>query len=65
MRNITFSVDEKTSCWICTHPKPNTAGYPSMFFDGKGTSVHHHIYEAIHGKLINGFIVRHTCDNPL
>ena len=36
-----------------------------MNFDGKGTSVHHHIYEAIHGKLINGFIVRHTCDNPL
>lgn len=39
----------------------NTDGYPRMAGNVK---VHRLVYELFHQENIDGFVIRHTCDNP-
>lgn len=52
-------------CHICTSHAPGTHGYPSVWKDGRNQNLHRVLYEERHGKLPEGALVRHTCDNRL
>lgn len=41
-----------------------SSGYGQFFADGKNHRAHRWLYEHTHGKLDDGLVVRHTCDNP-
>lgn len=63
-RPIKIQVDEN-GCHICVSHKPNTFGYYDYHFHGKNYKMHRFIYEIKYGKITNGLIVRHKCDNRL
>jgi len=58
---ITFHVSEN-ACWICTKPKPNSAGYPTTMVNGKSTTTHRYIYQTIFGPVAPDLVIRHKCD---
>lgn len=41
-----------------------SSGYGQFFADGKNHRAHRWLYEHVNGKLSDGLVVRHTCDNP-
>ncbi|QCG76468.1 deoxynucleoside-5 [Klebsiella phage vB_KpnP_FZ12] len=41
-----------------------SSGYGQFFADGKNHRAHRWLYEHVKGKLSDGLVVRHTCDNP-
>lgn len=41
-----------------------SSGYGQFFADGKNHRAHRWLYEYVNGKLSDGLVVRHTCDNP-
>ena len=48
-------------CWYFG----NTPGkYGKLQIDGKTVSAHRFAYETLHGKIPDGMVVRHSCDNP-
>jgi hypothetical protein len=56
-------------CFNCVSHK-NLRGrkdlpYPQIKLNGRKTSLCRYIYEAVHGPIPEGLIVRHKCDNPL
>lgn len=51
-------------CWLVTSHKPNKDGYPQLRRNGKLTKAHKFMYESVKGEIPEGFVVRHTCDNP-
>ena len=59
--NLSFTIKEN-GCWECSTPV-NSAGYPTAKINGKTTTVHRHIYEMVFGKIPDGLVVRHKCDN--
>ena len=51
-------------CWICTsHHRKKSYGYPRFNRDGKHQSIHRYMYEKYKGKIPEGMLVCHTCDN--
>lgn len=41
-------------------------GYPRVSRDGNpNLRGHRYFYEQVHGKIPEGLVIRHTCDNPL
>lgn len=51
-------------CWIWTGYKWST-GYGAITIQNKRTLVHRYMYEAFFGKVKDGNMVCHKCDNPL
>lgn len=41
-----------------------SSGYGQFFTNGKNHRAHRWLYEHVNGKLSDGLVVRHTCDNP-
>lgn len=41
-----------------------SSGYGQFFADGKNHRAHRWLYEYVNGKLSDGLVVRHMCDNP-
>lgn len=41
-----------------------SSGYGQFFANGKNHRAHRWLYEHVNGKLSDGLVVRHTCDNP-
>lgn len=41
-----------------------SSGYGQFFADGKNHRAHRWLYEHVNGKLSDGLVVRHMCDNP-
>lgn len=62
-KKIEFLITEK-DCWVCTSHCKNKEGYPYYKFNGKVGRMHRYMYEKYKGKIPEGYIVRHACDNP-
>jgi hypothetical protein len=61
-REVTFEVNEN-GCFICTLHGINKDGYPVMKENGKTCLIHRKVYEEKNGKIPDGLVIRHTCDN--
>jgi hypothetical protein len=55
--------DKVTGCreWLTSK---NKKGYCTAHVNGKTQLIHRLIWESVHGPLLPGQVVRHTCDNP-
>ena len=63
-KKIIMEVNED-GCWICvSHSKSRKDGYPRIWHNGKTWRLNRFVYEQHHGKIPEGMVVRHTCDNP-
>lgn len=49
-----------TRCWIWLAGKYANSGYGQF----RGTRAHKYIYEIVVGKVLDGMLVMHKCDNP-
>jgi hypothetical protein len=57
-------VEKTDSCWLWTGGKCKV-GYGQYWRPAdKQVLAHRHSYEIYKGKIPNGLVVRHTCDNP-
>jgi hypothetical protein len=56
-------VDKSGECWIWTAAMLKT-GYGSIRVEGKALRAHRVAYELTHGKIPEGMLLRHSCDNP-
>jgi hypothetical protein len=52
-----------TKCWVWNGPKRN-GGYGRFRVNNKKTEAHRYSYELHKGKIPDGLIVLHACDNP-
>lgn len=62
-KDIKCEFDEN-GCWICTSHKPTSYGYIRVNRYGKLFALHRVSYEVFNGHIPEGFLIRHTCDNP-
>ena len=51
-------------CWECVSHHTNNSGHCQFERNGKSILVHRYVYEHTKGKIPDGLLVRHTCDNP-
>jgi hypothetical protein len=51
------------SCWIWCAGK-SADGYGNFWAAGKTVSAHRFMYEYLHGPIVDGLHVLHTCDRP-
>lgn len=51
-------------CKICNSHVHNGGGYIQICINGKPRRLHRVVYAAHHGKIQNGMVIRHTCNNP-
>jgi len=58
-------IDEVSGCWQWQGAK-TTCGYP-VIARGGNTNIrgHRYVYEWVYGKIPEGHVIRHKCDNPL
>jgi hypothetical protein len=61
---VTYTIDEN-GCHICTSHRRNKQGYPRGHRNGKNESIFRILYEEKYGKIPDGLVARHTCDNRL
>lgn len=59
----------ENGCFICDTYAPNNKGYYyiTRVVNGVktgGIAVHRYVYETYNGKIDEGLVVRHKCDNP-
>lgn len=62
---VEYTVQENTSCWICTSHGTNPGGYPQKTFNGRTSSVARYMYTLVNGAIPPGMHIRHTCDNKM
>ena len=57
-------IDEVSGCWQWQGAR-TTCGYP-VIGRGKNTNIrgHRYVYEWVNGKIPEGHVIRHKCDNP-
>lgn len=63
MVDLRYIVDESTGCWTWTGYRQDN-GYGQMRYRRKLLAAHRASYEAYVGKIPDGMIVCHKCDNP-
>jgi hypothetical protein len=56
-------VKKQPNCWIYKG-SIHHEGYPSFSLNGKSVLGHRFSYMVFHGKIEEGLVVRHKCDNP-
>jgi endogenous inhibitor of DNA gyrase (YacG/DUF329 family) len=56
-------VEKTESCWLWTGGLLKT-GYGSVRVGGKALRAHRVAYELLVGKIPDGMLLRHSCDNP-
>jgi len=56
-------IKTKRGCMEC-NLSPDGDGYPRKSINGKLSRIHRIVYEFYHGKVEDGRVVRHKCDNP-
>ena len=59
---IKYKVTEK-GCWECTSHSKNSAGYPKIRINNKLLLMSRYIYTENFGKIQEGLVIRHKCDN--
>jgi len=52
-------------CMECISHKPSIGGYPRITRDGKLWTMSRYIYTQKHGKIPEGLVIRHICDNKM
>jgi len=62
-KKILYYVD-CNGCWICTSHSTDRDGYYRLGRNKKTYRLHRYIYTIEYGKIPEGLIVRHKCDNP-
>ncbi len=62
-KKIQFYEDNK-GCWINTSHARNQTGYPRITWKGKYIPMSRYIWEKNYGKIPEGLVVMHKCDNP-
>jgi hypothetical protein len=50
-------------CHICISHSKNKQGYPQIMRDGKHQRMNRYVYEQNFGKIPQGMVIRHSCDN--
>lgn len=60
---ITFAIDPNTECHIITSHYAIENGYGYFQINGKKRSIHRYVYENKYGKLKQGEVIRHKCNN--
>lgn len=63
MKRFWDKVNKSNDCWEWTAGKLN-GGHGSFKLDGKTVAAHRVAYELCVGKIPNGVVIRHDCDNP-
>jgi hypothetical protein len=63
-KTITFKTNEN-GCHICTSHKKGDVGYPVRSIKSVPIRLHRYIYELNYGKIENGFLIMHVCDNKM
>lgn len=56
--------ERPNGCIECTSHCKDDCGYTRIRIDGKHQRLFRYIYEQKYGKIPNGMLIRHTCDNP-
>lgn len=51
-------------CWECTSHTCRPDGYTYIRRDNKREFLHRYMYRIHNGEILEGNIIRHTCDNP-
>ncbi len=65
-KDVSFRIDSRTGCWICTSHVPATHGYPMGYHNGQQTTLHRKIYIQHTGRdLPSDVFVIHSCDNKM
>lgn len=55
---------ELDKCRECTSHKGDASGYPRHNVNGVNTKICRTVYEQYYGRIAEGLVVRHKCDNP-
>lgn len=55
-------INKTNNCWLWTGAKHET-GYGVIVIDGKQFRAHRVIYEIAKGKIPDGLVIDHTCNN--
>lgn len=64
LRPIEFYINEN-GCHICiSHKRKIKEGYPIIERDGKCQGMIRYLWEQKYGKIPNGLLLCHKCDNP-
>lgn len=61
-KKIAFEIDEN-GCFNCTSHSTNSGGYPEIQRKGKHIVLSRFIYMEMFGKIPDGHVIRHKCDN--
>jgi hypothetical protein len=61
--HLHYTVNEETGCWEWNRAR-NPAGYGHKGINGKVVNAHRYVYEMYNGKLAEGKVVCHKCDQP-
>jgi hypothetical protein len=51
-------------CWECVSHRLNEGGYATVRYNGEQWYIHRLSYHLHKGKVPEGMVVMHTCDNP-
>ncbi len=51
-------------CKTCISHQPDRDGYVRIMRDRRNVYLHRLVWEAHNGKIPNGKLIRHSCDNP-
>jgi len=63
-KKITYTISDK-GCWECNSHFTDKFGYPKAQRGFKKDTVHRIVFQIFNGKIPDGMLLRHTCDNPL
>lgn len=56
-------LDEVTECFNWQKYR-NPAGYGQLTIGSKGWLVHRYVYTQLYGRIPDGLVIMHSCDNP-
>ena len=61
---LSFFIEAETGCFRCVDRFFDKDGYPRCRMNGENVSASRYVYSMIHGKIEDGMVIRHKCDNP-
>lgn len=62
---IVIKINDESMCWECTSHVPIGIGYIRVRVNNKNIYLHRYYYEKYKGKISEGMVVRHMCDNKI
>lgn len=65
MERFVSKIKKSDGCWLWTSCKRGITGYGAFRFNGKVVNSHRMAYELFIGKIPEGMLVCHKCDNKM